>query len=145
MITATAFGRWIRWLLPLLLLALAGLTLAAPVLLLADEEPESDDQPAPELPAKLENRSLRLKQATSLVQKLTSADAAFEVIVGQSRTMILEQPLELQEDGDNPEPAIAISDPSVADVMLTGNRQIRILGRKLGVTDLTISTGAATS
>jgi pilus assembly protein CpaC len=141
MITATAFGRWIRWLLPLLLLALAGLTLAAPVLLLADEEQESDDQPAPELPAKLENRSLRLKQATSLVQKLTSADAAFEVIVGQSRTMILEQPLELQEDGDNPEPAIAISDPSVADVMLTGNRQIRILGRKLGVTDLTISTG----
>ena len=138
---ATALDRRIRWLPPLLLLTFAGLTLAAPVLLLADEEPESDDQPAPELPAKLENRSLRLKQATSLVQKLTSADAAFEVIVGQSRTMILEQPLELQEDGDNPEPAIAISDPSVADVMLTGNRQIRILGRKLGATDLTISTG----
>ncbi|MFM7864488.1 MAG: hypothetical protein ACKPHU_09775, partial [Planctomycetaceae bacterium] len=82
---ATALDRRIRWLPPLLLLTFAGLTLAAPVLLLADEEPESDDQPAPELPAKLENRSLRLKQATSLVQKLTSADAAFEVIVGQSR------------------------------------------------------------
>jgi pilus assembly protein CpaC len=139
--TATAFDRWTRWLLPLLAVAAAGLTLAAPVLLLAQEEPESEDQPAPELPSRLESRSLRLKQATSLVQKLTTSDAAFEVIVGQSRTMILEQPLELQEDEDNPEPAIAISDPSVADVMLTGNRQIRILGRKLGVTDLTISTG----
>lgn len=139
--TATAFDRRIRWLLPLLVLMVAGLTLTAPVLLLAQEEPESEDQSAPELPSKLESRSLRLKQATSLVQKLTSSDATFEVIVGQSRTMILEQPLELQEDGDDPEPAIAISDPSIADVMLTGNRHIRILGRRLGVTDLTISTG----
>ncbi|MFM7058066.1 MAG: type II and III secretion system protein family protein [Planctomycetota bacterium] len=139
--TATAFHPWNRWLLPLLMLPAVGLIVTAPVLLRADEEPESEDQSAPELPSKLESRSLRLKQATSLVQKLTSSDAAFEVIVGQSRTMILEQPLELQEDGDHPDPAIAISDPSIADVMLTGNRQIRILGRRVGVTDLTISTG----
>jgi pilus assembly protein CpaC len=107
----------------------------------AQEEPESEVDPVPALPSKLESRSLRLQQASSLVQRLTESDAAFEVIVGQSRTMILERALEWQEDGDAPEPSISISDPTVADVMLTGSRQIRILGRKVGVTDLTISLG----
>ncbi|MEY3459158.1 MAG: Type secretion system protein precursor [Planctomycetota bacterium] len=121
--------------------AAAGLMFGGPSLLSAQEEPESEVDPVPELPSKLESRSLRLQQASSLVQRLTASDAAFEVIVGQSRTMILERALEWQEDGDAPEPSISISDPTVADVMLTGSRQIRILGRKVGVTDLTISLG----
>jgi len=53
--TATAVHRWTRWLLPLVAVALAGLTLVAPVWLLAQEESESEDQPAPELPSKLES------------------------------------------------------------------------------------------
>ena len=134
---------WRAWCLLLLSAATLGLWLFRPAYLGAQEEPvsEPDSGPVPELPSKLESRSLRLQRASSLVQRLTESDAAFEVIVGQSRTMILERALEWQEDGDAPEPSISISDPTVADVMLTGSRQIRILGRKVGTTDLSISMG----
>lgn len=110
------------------------------VVLCAQDEPEAADM-VQELPSKLEHPSLRLNRASSLVEKLLKSDAAFEVILGQSRTMVLEQKLELPDEGNAPIPSVSVSDPEVADVLLLGARQLRILGRKLGTTDLTISTG----
>jgi pilus assembly protein CpaC len=121
-------------------MAVAGLGSGLHVILRAQDEPE-EVAPTPELPSKLENPSLRLQRASSLVQKLTESDAAFEVILGQSRTLVLEKPLEFPEDGDEAAPSVAISDQSVADVLLVGARQLRILGRRVGTTDLTINTG----
>ena len=131
-----------RWFLVFGLSALAvtGLGSGLHVVLRAQDDPAASAA-VPELPSKLENPSLRLNRASSLVQKLTESDAAFEVILGQSRTMVLEQPLAWQEDGDAPVPSVSVSDPAVADVLLIGARQLRILGRRLGTTDLTISTG----
>ncbi len=121
-------------------LAVTALGSGLHVVLRAQDEPAADAV-VPELPSKLENPSLRLNRAASLVQKLTESDAAFEVILGQSRTMVLEQPLAWQEEGDAPVPSVSVSEPGVADVLLIGARQLRILGRRLGTTDLTISTG----
>ncbi|MFM7925451.1 MAG: hypothetical protein ACKPJJ_34940, partial [Planctomycetaceae bacterium] len=78
-------------------LAVTGLGSGLHVVLRAQDDP-AVSAAVPELPSKLENPSLRLNRASSLVQKLTESDAAFEVILGQSRTMVLEQPLAWQED-----------------------------------------------
>ncbi len=71
------------------------------------------------------------------VEGLTQNDAGFEVLVGQGR--ILTTRVDLAAKG-KPAALIAIGDPTVADFTVVSARQIRVEGRRLGVTDLSIVT-----
>jgi pilus assembly protein CpaC len=68
---------------------------------------------------------------------LTQNDAGFEVLVGQGR--ILTTRVDLAVKGKAPA-LVAIGDPTVADFAVISTRQIRIEGRRIGVTDLSIVT-----
>jgi pilus assembly protein CpaC len=71
------------------------------------------------------------------VDGLTRNDAGFEVLLGQGRILATRSDLAVK---GKPAPLIAIGDPTVADFSVVSNRQIRIEGRRIGVTDLSIVT-----
>ncbi|MEN9554557.1 MAG: Type secretion system protein precursor [Planctomycetota bacterium] len=124
-----------------LLILLWGLIAGTLPVLNAQESPVSGLNPVvPALPSRLESPSLRHGRASQLIDRLSRSDASFEVIVGQSRTLTLGKDLQWPE-GDAPPPSVAVSDPQIADVLVAGNRQLRVLGKRVGITDLTISTG----
>jgi pilus assembly protein CpaC len=62
---------------------------------------------------------------------LSTNDATFEVIFGQSRVLPLKFDL-LNTD------TIAVGDPTVLDFTILSTRQIRVVGNRLGVSDLSI-------
>ena len=102
----------------------------------------------PVVPSKLESPSLRFNEASSFIDKMSQSDASFEVVVGRSRTLTLkESPADLPEGQREPaaQPMISVGDPSIADFTLVGDRHIRMLGKRLGVTDLTIVTASGKS
>lgn len=74
----------------------------------------------------------------SFISTLTSNDARFDVILGQGRLLTLKQDLAVP---GKTSPLIAVGDPSVIDFEVIGPRHIRMTGRRIGVTDLSIITG----
>lgn len=73
----------------------------------------------------------------SFIESLKGNDAAIEVIVGQGKL------LTLKEDLAKPEGAavVAVGDPTVLDFeILPSPRMIRLIARRIGVTDLSITT-----
>jgi pilus assembly protein CpaC len=70
------------------------------------------------------------------VDGLTSTDSAFEVVVGQGRILATKENLAV---AGKPPPLIAVGDPSVLDFSPVGPRQIRVIGLRVGVTDLSIT------
>lgn len=77
------------------------------------------------------------KPVESLVDKLEANDAGFEVVVGQGRLLTLKE--DIVAPG-KPRPLIAVGDPSTLDFVLVGPRQLRLIGQRIGVTDLSIIT-----
>jgi pilus assembly protein CpaC len=73
----------------------------------------------------------------SFVDSLKGNDAAFDVTVGQGRILTVKDDLTV---GRN-QPLIATGDPSVIEFTVINPRQIRIIGLRVGVTDLSITTG----
>ena len=71
------------------------------------------------------------------VEGVSTTDATFEVLVGQGRMLALKK--DLIAPGKS-EPLIAIGDPTVIDFEVVGNRQLRVTGQRIGVTDLSIFT-----
>jgi len=113
----------------------------SPSILQSADPPASGLYPVtPALPSRLENPSLRLQKAASFIDRISQNDASISVIVGQGRTLTLGKELQWSKD-DSPPPSVAITDPMIAEVVVVGNRQIRVMGRRIGVTDLTISSG----
>lgn len=73
------------------------------------------------------------------VKDLSANDALFEVTVGQSR--ILSTKSDIAVPG-KARALVAVGDPSVIDFVVLNSRQIRVVGKRVGVTDLVISTSA---
>lgn len=73
----------------------------------------------------------------SFVDSLGSNDAAFEVLVQQGRILTLKEDLTVP---GKPPPLIAVGDPTVVDFIIVSPRQVRVVGKRLGVTDLAITT-----
>lgn len=74
-----------------------------------------------------------------LVQSLKGDDATMEVIVGRGRLLTLKAPL-AATSGETPN--VAVGDPTVLDFdVLPNSRMIRLLGKRVGMTDLSIVTG----
>jgi pilus assembly protein CpaC len=78
----------------------------------------------------------------SFLDFVTSKDGVFEVIVGQGRIVTLKESLAVR---GKVEPFIAIGDPTVLDFTVVSPRQIRVLGRRVGVSDLSITTASGQS
>lgn len=73
----------------------------------------------------------------SFIDKLSTNDAIVEVVVGQGRLVTLKE--DLAAPG-MPEPIVAAGDPTVVDFEIIGLRHIRLTGRRIGVTDLSVVT-----
>src|SRR5207302_866271 len=112
----------------LLCLALTGRAWAQPDVI-ATTEP-----PVPKKPqAALEPLPVKSPRPAAEVAKylepLTTNDAVFEVTLGQSRLLTLKADLKDQS-------FVGIGDPTIIDFRIINARQIRIVGDRLGVTDL---------
>jgi pilus assembly protein CpaC len=92
----------------------------------------------PATPEKLPRPASGKESVSAFVDSLSNNDSAFEVVVGQGRILTLKENL----TGKEPE-RIAVGDPSVIDPFVLSERQIRITGRRIGVTDLSIITSDA--
>jgi pilus assembly protein CpaC len=102
--------------------------------------PEVTEQRSEQLPSAPERPARPATGPGSVgefVEGLTRNDAGFEVLLGQGR--ILATRMDLAAKG-KASPLIAIGDPTVADFSVVNNRQVRIEGRRIGVTDLSIVT-----
>ncbi len=73
----------------------------------------------------------------AFVDGLRGNDAAFEVILGQSRILSLKQDLAAGPG----ETTIASGDPTIVEFLAVSPRQIRITGLRFGTTDLSIIDG----
>lgn len=95
----------------------------------------------PGVPSKLPPLSQRYQEASSFIDSLSKNDAMFEVVLGQGRLIVLNEDLVL-EDGKKKkgQPLIAVGNPEVLDFEVLGPRQIRMIGKRIGVTDLMIVT-----
>lgn len=81
-------------------------------------------------------------QIHSLVDSVQGNDSALEVIVGQGRLLSLKKKLAAdgQEGG-----VIAVGDPTVLDFEVIGLNRIRLIGLRIGTTDLSITTADETT
>ena len=91
----------------------------------------------PRLPIPSESREFT--PSGTMVEGMGSATSFLELKVGQGRFLSLRENLVVP---GQPAPFIAVGDPNVADFFQVGPRQIRLLGKKMGTTDLSITTGA---
>ena len=71
-----------------------------------------------------------------LVDNLHGNDAAFKVLVNQARILNLKEDITV---GPN-RALIAVGDPTILDFTVVNPRQIRLIGKGVGVTDLAITT-----
>jgi pilus assembly protein CpaC len=69
----------------------------------------------------------------SFIDKLSVDDGAFEVIVGQSRILTIKEAMKVPA-------VVAVGDPSVLEFTILNARQIRLLGERLGTTDISLVT-----
>lgn len=105
--------------------------------------PDLQKRPAPN---PLERRSLIQRpendqdSIASLVRNTQGEDSLIEVIVGRGKLITLEKALITGESSSTP--IVAVGDPTVLDFDILPNaRMIRILGKRVGVTDLSVVTG----
>jgi len=101
----------------------------------------SDFQPhLPSVPSKLPPLSERYNAASSFIDSMSKNDAMIEVVLGQGRLIVLKD--DLVKEGARAKGAqgiIAVGNTDVVDFEVLGTRQIRVLGKKIGVTDLVIT------
>jgi pilus assembly protein CpaC len=81
-------------------------------------------------------------EAIGLIEGLSTNDAVIEIIFGQSRLITLREPLRTPDGAVG---SVAVSDPGVADFNILPPppkqhpRQLRLIGQRIGVTDLVIT------
>ena len=76
------------------------------------------------------------ESVASFVDSISSNDAVFEVVLGQGRILTLKEDLTLGKA----QALIAVGDPTTIDFIVINSRQVRIVGQRLGVTDLSVTT-----
>jgi len=87
---------------------------------------------------KIESRSDGVSAPTSsLLEPLSTLDAKIQLVVGQGRLLTLKKPIStVRQSG-----VVAVGDPSIVDFQLLPNpMMLRLIGKRSGVTDLTILT-----
>ena len=74
--------------------------------------------------------------AAGLIESASSPAINLEVRVGQGRFLTFNQPLITP---GRPAPLLAVGDPSITDFFQVNPRQLRLIGKRLGTTDLSIT------
>ena len=94
--------------------------------------------PVPQAPPRPEKGP---KAVSSFIDSLTRNDATFEVVLGQSRILNAKEDI-FEVKKKDIRISIAVGNPQVIDVGDTpiGTRGIRVTGKRIGVTDLSITT-----
>ncbi len=87
----------------------------------------------PELPRR---RDAGPEAVGEFVKGLSTNDSTFDVLVGQGRVLTTKVDLVAARG----RATVSVGDPSIVDFAVLNARQIRIVGKKLGVTDVTIVT-----
>ena len=80
-----------------------------------------------------------------MADSLGVPDGYFRVKIGQGRIFPLKEPLRPTRPGEPVQaapPLIAVGDPSVMDFYQVNESQLRLVGKRLGTTDLSISYGS---
>jgi pilus assembly protein CpaC len=93
--------------------------------------------PLPSVPQRPPRPATGDEAVSKFVDHVSVNDAAFEVYVGQGRILTLKESLEAK---GKQEPVIAIGDPKLLDFLPINAKQIRLVGKVQGVTDLSITT-----
>ncbi len=70
------------------------------------------------------------------LEGISRNDAAFEVTVGQGRILTTKMDLTVKDKAG----LVAVGDPLVLDFAIVSPRQLRVIGQRIGVTDLSITT-----
>lgn len=78
-----------------------------------------------------------VSEIEAFTEGLAGNDARIKVVVGQGRLLTLRS--DLVQPGQ-PSPLIAVGDPTIVDFQIIDNRHLRVMGQRIGVTDLAIST-----
>ncbi|MHC5542747.1 pilus assembly protein N-terminal domain-containing protein, partial [Singulisphaera rosea] len=94
-----------------------------------------DGKPAPSGPVV----TLAKPKDSGIVDQLSGPSSLIEIKVGQGRFLTLKEDLAA---AGQPAPFLAVGDPTVADFFQVGPRQLRLIGKRLGTTDLTITTSS---
>src|SRR5262249_32726960 len=76
-------------------------------------------------------------EVVALTDSLSTKAASFEVLVGEGRVLTLKEDIAIP---GKPRPLVAVGDPSVLEIVIVGPRQIRVIGQRIGATDLSITT-----
>ena len=92
---------------------------------------------APRLPTPPPPRDVAA--TSSFIDGLGQSTSTIELKVGQGRFLSLKEDLAVP---GRTAPFVAVGDPTVADFFQVGPRQLRLIGKKLGVTDLSVTTGS---
>jgi pilus assembly protein CpaC len=72
----------------------------------------------------------------AFVENVSGNDAMFEVVVGQGRVVTTRENI-----AAGPAPAlVAVGDPTVIDFEIVSPRQVRVIGQRIGITDLSFTT-----
>ena len=84
----------------------------------------------------------RSRAAISFIDSISKNDAMFELVLGQSRLIVLKDTL-IDDDAAKkvPQSVIAVGNPDVVDFEVLGPRHIRVIGKQVGVTDLVVTGG----
>ena len=94
----------------------------------------------PAVPANVPSVPDRFKAAASFIDSMSKSDAMFEVVLGQGRLIVLKDDLVREVPrGKVAQPLIAVGNTEITDFEVLGPRQIRVLGKKIGVTDLVVT------
>jgi pilus assembly protein CpaC len=89
----------------------------------------------PPLPEKSPRPLKGPDSVSSFIDSLTVNDAAFEVVVSQGRILTVKE--DLAPAGQTA--LIAVGDPSIVDLKVVSRRQLRVVGLRVGATDVSIT------
>ena len=102
-----------------------------------DERPPQSSLARRDLTEITERPPRSTREIEAFAESLAGNDARIKVVVGQGRLLTLRS--DLVQPGQ-PSPLIAVGDPTIVDFQIIDNRHLRVMGQRIGVTDLAIST-----
>lgn len=89
-----------------------------------------------EVPMRRERSSFDQAPTSSFIDSIKGSDASIQVVYGQSRLITTKKPIASAEGVA----VIGVADPTVIDFDVLGPQLIRIVGKRIGVTDLSFVT-----
>jgi pilus assembly protein CpaC len=90
----------------------------------------------PTLPDQPHRPPIGPEALTSFIDSLSVKDGVFEVVVGQGRILTTKEDIATRKGAA----MIAVGSPYIIDFVMVSPRQLRIIGLRLGTTDLSITT-----